>query len=530
MESVWQMEKLLLNLSVTSPIVLQVGVLAVIAYFLYIKFNGVNAQATNLPPSPPSWPIIGHLHLLGKLSHSSLYELSLKYGPLFFMRLGSMPSVVVSSAAMAKEFLHTNDLIFSDRPSLEPSKRVLWEDWSLPFRSYGPRWSLIRKMYMHEILTPNRIAQFKRVRSEEISSLLVEIDRQSQKEHPAVHLGKVLYDAVGNTMTHTLFGKGYFNSDSNEMDFKQMMSELSSLLIAPVFGDVIPSLKWIDSLHGNFKKMDNLHLRLDEFLHQLILGRLAKRQDTVSSAPNDFLDTLLDLNEGNGILLDLDKGSDASSITCIKACIMDMLVGGIETTAATVEWAMIELLQNPSIMRRLCEELDSKVGVERQVKESDLPALTYLQAVIKETFRLHPPLPMLIPHQSRHDCEVGGYHIPKKTRLIVNVWAIGRDPSVWKRAEEFWPERFMGSSIDVTGEHFGLLPFGSGRRGCPGINLGLLMVQLLLSNLLHTFEWSVFSGQGVMPLDMKEKVSMTIKGTPLLAIPIPRKPSPPPCD
>ena len=190
-----------------------------------------------------------------------------------------------------------------------------------------------------------------------------------------------------------------------------------------------------------------------------------------------------------------------------------MLAAGSDTTSVTIEWAMAELLKNPHTMRKLKTELDAVVGTERMVGEADIPDLKYLQAVVKEAFRLHPPAPLLVPHESIQDCEVAGYHIPAGTQLFVNVYALHRSPAAWERALDFDPERFIhgeGADVEARGKDFRLLPFGSGRRGCPAVSLGSVIVQLGLAALVHAFEWSLGEGEAPEDLDMTESMGLSV--------------------
>ena len=196
-----------------------------------------------------------------------------------------------------------------------------------------------------------------------------------------------------------------------------------------------------------------------------------------------------------------------------------MLVGSTDTSATVIEWALSELMKNPQVMKKLQKELEDVVGLERMVEESDLDGLEYLDMVLKETFRLH-PIPLLLPHEAMEDCTVNGFHIPQKSRVIVNIWAIGRDPSVWNDAEKFFPERFVGSNIDVRGRDFQLIPFGSGRRGCPGMQLGLTVVRLVVAQLVHCFDWELPNNMLPNELDMSEEFGLTTpRAKHLLAIP-----------
>ena len=204
--------------------------------------------------------------------------------------------------------------------------------------------------------------------------------------------------------------------------------------------------------------------------------------------------------------------------------IQDMFAGGSDTSTNTIEWALAELVRNPHIMKKLEDELDNAVGKERLVQESDLPQLPYLTATVKETLRLHPAAPLLAPHESSIPCNIAGYYIPAKTRAIVNVWTIGRDPAAWENPLEFRPQRFVESNIDARGQHFHFLPFGSGRRGCPGFSLGLQSVQFMLASLVQAFHWSFPDPN--KEIDMSEKFGLTVTmANPLLLMAKPKLPS-----
>ncbi|VAH99655.1 unnamed protein product [Triticum turgidum subsp. durum] len=200
----------------------------------------------------------------------------------------------------------------------------------------------------------------------------------------------------------------------------------------------------------------------------------------------------------------------------------DLFSAGTDTSSATVEWAMAELLLNPSSMSRARQELDQVIGSKEQVEESDIGQLKYLQAIVKETFRLHPPAPFLLPHVAETTTQVQGYTIPKGTRLLVNVWAIGHDGKVWPEPEKFMPERFLEKEVDFKGRDFELLPFGSGRRMCPGTPLAVRIVHLMLASLLHRFKWKLPVDVEKKGLDMTERLGVNLSmATPLEAIATP---------
>lgn len=192
-----------------------------------------------------------------------------------------------------------------------------------------------------------------------------------------------------------------------------------------------------------------------------------------------------------------------------------ILAGGTDTVTVSLIWALSLLLNKPQVLKTAREELDLHVGRERQVEERDMKNLAYLNAIVKETLRLYPAGPLTSPHESTEDCLVGGYHIPAGTRLLANLWKIHRDPSIWSDPDEFRPERFLTThkDVDVKGQHFELIPFGSGRRICPGISFGLQFMQFTLASLIQGFEFATMSDE---PVDMTESIGLTnLKATPL---------------
>lgn len=232
----------------------------------------------------------------------------------------------------------------------------------------------------------------------------------------------------------------------------------------------------------------------------------------------DFVDILLSLMHQT---MDQYEQKHVIDRTNIKAIILDMIGGAIDTSVATIEWVMSELLRHPRVMKTLQDELNNVVGINRKVEESDLAKLPYLNIVVKETLRLYPVGPLLVPRESQEDITINGYYIKKKSRILINAWAIGRDPEVWSdNAEMFYPERFVNNNIDIRGHDFQLIPFGSGRRGCPGIQLGLTTVGLVTANTVHCFNWELPLGISPDDLDMTEKLGLSIpRNKNLLAIP-----------
>lgn len=202
----------------------------------------------------------------------------------------------------------------------------------------------------------------------------------------------------------------------------------------------------------------------------------------------------------------------------------DLFIAGTDTSASTLEWAMTELLRNPEHIVKAQLELDRVYGKNGFVRESEFSKLPYIHAIVKETYRLHPATSFLIPRKTEKDVDLCGYFVPKDTQIWVNVWAIGRIPSIWPNPLSFSPERFLEREIDVKGRDFELIPFGAGRRICPGMPLAYRMVHLMLASLLYSFNWKFSDGISLEDKDMlEEKFGITLqKAQPLQAIPFPR--------
>ncbi|ONK79960.1 uncharacterized protein A4U43_C01F12280 [Asparagus officinalis] len=307
-------------------------------------------------------------------------------------------------------------------------------------------------------------------------------------------------------------GEGNRN-DSVGSEFRELVGEITELLGKPNLSDFFPAMERFD-LQGIQKRMKGLLERFDRMFARIIEEK--RTEGGEKEGAKDMLEFMLKLQEEEA------EGNVAFTMTHVKALLMDMVVGGTDTTSNTVEWALAEMMNKPETLRRAQEELEHVVGKNGIVEESHLPELHYLHLVIKEVLRLHPALPLMVPHCPSKPCTVGGYTIPEGSRVFINVWAIHRDPSIWENPSEFKPERFSDTSRkwDFSGNDFSYFPFGSGRRICAGIAMAERMSSYTLASLLHSFEWKLPEDAG---LDLTEKFGIVMKkAKPLIAIPTPR--------
>ncbi|KAH9327969.1 hypothetical protein KI387_000077 [Taxus chinensis] len=489
-------------------------------YLLTVNYYRRSRKKKLKPPQPPLWPIIGHLHLLIKKRpiHRILSSLSEKYGPIVHLQLGFRPALVIASSDLAKECFTTNDKAFASRPALCGGKHLGYDYKAFGLAPYGAYWRNLRKMCTIQIFSANRIESFKQLRVQEINSLICFLFESWQRE-PAtlVNMKSRLSDLTFNIMVRMvaqikISGPVYSKEGQEARRFKEMIKESTILVGAFEIGDCLPFLRWFD-LQGIISAMKKLRKERDVYMQKLLNDHWEEQ----GIHSKDLMDVLISATDNHEILS--DNRDDV-----VKGTALSMITAGTETSSVTIEWALAALLQNPHILSKAQQEIDTHIGRDRLIEETDLHRLKYLEAIVKETLRLYPAAPLLLPHEATQPCTVGGFHVPAGTRLLVNAWAIHRDPAVWDRPTEFEPERFLmgGKQIDVKGQEFELIPFGSGRRMCPGMPLALTVVKHTLGRLLQSFEWSVPAGTKI---DMSEGLGLTMpKAVPLEAIIKPRLP------
>ncbi|XP_042485844.1 cytochrome P450 CYP736A12-like [Macadamia integrifolia] len=470
-----------------------------------------------LPPGPRGLPVLGNLLMLGDLPHRTLHQMAQKYGPIMYIRLGLVPTMVVSSSQAAELFLKTHDIVFAGRPYSMGTQYISYGNKGLAFSQYGTYWRNMKKLLAKELLSAAKVDSFKKKRREEMG-LFVRSLREAAEAGAVVDMSAKVGSLIENMIFPMLIGNQVDN-----VHLKSVFEEFLKLLGAFNLADFIPYIGKLD-LQGLGRRMKEVSKVFDEVLEKIIDEHINNPKDSEDNQ-KDFIDVMLSLmvDSKHKNIVEQDQGYMIDR-TSIKAIILDMIVAATDTTSVTAEWTLSELLRHPKVMKRLQEELMNKVGIDRQVEEDDLVKLEYLDMVVKETMRLHPVAPFLLPHESLEDITINGYHIPKKSRVIINAWAIQRDPNVWStydNAEKFLPERFIGTDIDIKGRDFQLIPFGSGRRGCSGIYLGLTIVKLVLGQLVHGFGMELPNGLSPEDLDMTEKFSLVVpRANHLLIVPM----------
>ncbi|KAG5251216.1 hypothetical protein OIU77_025243 [Salix suchowensis] len=487
---------------------LQFLLLYLALYVLTIHFRN---KIQNLPPCPfPTLPIIGHLHLLKKPLHRSLSKISNRHGPVVLLQLGSRRVLIVSSPSAAKECFTRNDIVFANRPRLLSGKHMGRNYTSLLWAPYGDLWRDLRKIASLEIFSSKRLQLLSSIRTEEVKLLIHRLFKNNN-ENEIIDLKSSFFELMLNMIMRMIAGKRYYGKNEADWEegrrFREIVTEtFQSSSGASAVGDFLHVFAVIG---GAEKRLMELQKKRDGFLQDLVEEHRIRMRNNKSCFSNDgnyktMIEVLLTLQESE---------PEYYKDETIKDLMLVLLTAGTGTSAGTMEWALSVLLNNPQILKKAQNEIDEVVGHDRLIDESDVAKLPYLQCIIRESMRMYPIAPLLVPHESSEDCVVGGFQIPRGTMLLVNMWAIQNDPKIWDDATEFKPERF--GDFEGVRDGFKVMPFGSGRRICPGEGLAMRMVGLTLASLLQCFEWGRVSKEMV---DMTEETGFTMhKAQPLLA-------------
>ncbi|KAF5961920.1 hypothetical protein HYC85_003129 [Camellia sinensis] len=452
-------------------------------FFLLIAFKFLSKARTqkNLPPSPPALPVIGHFHLLKKPLHRTLHQLSQNLGSVFSLRFGSHLVVVVSSPSAVEECFTKNDVVLANRSRVAFGKYVGYNYTTVVAASFGDHWRNLRRIMAVEIFSTSRLNAFLSIRQDEIKLLLLRLSQNSSRDFKKVELKSKFYELTFNIVMRMIAGKRYYGDDLSNYEeakeFRELVIEAFKYGGASNPGDFLPVLRWID-YQGLEKNLGRIQKKMDAFLQDLINEH---RRD---KSKNTMIDHFLSLQESQ---------PDYYKDEIIRGLISVMILGGTNTSAVTMEWALSLLVNHPEVLKKARVEVDTHVGQERLIDEPDLSKLHYLQAIIYETYRLFPAAPLLLPHVSSDDCIIEGFNVPRDTILLVNAWAIHRDPKVWDDPTSFKPERFEGGEI----EGHKLLPFGLGRRACPAVGMAQRVLGLTLGSLIQCFEWEKVSGETI---------------------------------
>ncbi|KAM0066470.1 putative cytochrome P450 [Helianthus debilis subsp. tardiflorus] len=454
-------------------------VLVIFICVRWILFDSKNRK--NIPPSPRKLPIIGNFHQLGSNPNQNLHILSQKYGPVMLLHLRSIPTLVASSTEAVQEIMKTHDLSFCSRPSLTVPNILLYGSKSISFAPYGEYWRRLKSLVVLKLLS-----QMIHVLGKSCGS--------------TVDMGSMFASLTNNIISRVSLGRKL-----DGPKYKKLLCAFVDAFNIFNIGSYIPWLSWVDRVIGTVGRAEKIAKEFDEFLETIIEEHVNKKKgdDAKSDEGEDFVDILLDLQENNTSEITLHRDS-------LKALIMEAFAAGTETTQTALEWTMSELIRNPRVMKKLQQEITEIAQGRSMISEEDLEKMAYLKAVLKESLRLHAPFPLLLPRKLMQDVKLMGYDISAGTQVIINAWAIGRDPAFWEEPNEFRPERFLNNSITYQGLHPEWIPFGAGRRSCPGIQFSVPVMELALANIVYKFDMVLPNGIRNEDLDMTEAFGITI--------------------
>ncbi|CAN6197370.1 unnamed protein product [Urochloa humidicola] len=483
------------------------------------KRRRATPAALRLPPGPWELPVIGSLHhIAGRLPHRAMRDLARRHGPVMLLRVGEVPTLVVSSREAAREVMKTHDVAFASRPLSATLRAMTDGGRDIIFAPYGDRWRRLRKVAVVELLSTRRVLSFRGVREGEVAAML----RAAAAARGAFDMRAALARLVADTTMRAAVGDQCRHREV-------LLRELERCI--PLAGgfnpaDLWPSSRIVGRLSGAVGRATACRDAVRRVLESIVDEHLERMDDMAGGEVEDFLRVLLKIHKDGSLEIPL-------SMDDIKHVIFDIFAGS-ETSSVVLEWAMAELVRNPRSMERAAAEVRRAFAARGAVDEDALAGgeLRYLRHVVRETFRLHAPVPLLVPRVSREPCRVLGYDVPRGTTVLVNAWALGRDERYWPGdPEEFRPERFEDddamAAVDLKGADFELVPFGAGRRMCPGMPFGLALIEHALAGLLLHFDWEVPGLADAAQLDMTEEFGITARRKdglllrPILRVPVP---------
>ncbi|WCJ33952.1 cytochrome P450 family 705 subfamily A polypeptide 27 [Euphorbia peplus] len=469
------------------------------------------SSETRLPPSPPSLPFIGHLHLVGAAFPTSFQTLARRYGPLMTLHIGSSTFIVASTKSVAKQIFNTHDLNFASRFETGPADYNIYKGKGFITSPYSEYWRFMRKLCVTELFGGGQFNRFKNIRENEITNLIKSLMKLAEKGL-SCDLNVEFESFANNVICKMTMSKRFLNNDEEAKKMRKLVAQImdrgAKLGVSEVFG----ILKKVD-VFGHGKKLKDALLEYDEAIEKII---------------KDYEDDYYDNNGG-----DQDQDKDVMHIlleTCrdpnaqveltrphIKYFILELFMASIDTESAAIQWTMAELINHPTVLNKLRLEINSVVNSDRLVNESDSPNLPYLRAVVKESLRLHPPVP-LIHRECIKDCKINGYDVKSNSRLLVNAYAIMRDPDTWRDPDQYIPERFMEFDQNKGIHEFSYIPFGGGRRGCVGTTHAHALMYASVGALVQCFDWRVKDGDKI-DISVANGFSGTM-APPLLCYPI----------
>ncbi|XBJ25327.1 hypothetical protein VPH35_003010 [Triticum aestivum] len=459
--------------------------LPLLLFKLNTKHSGGNS-GVRLPPGPWRLPLIGSLHHLAgnQLMHCVMADLAHQLdAPLMYLKLGKVPVMVATSPEAAREIMRTHDVVFATR-LLSPTLKIMNSE-GLVFAPYGALWRQLRKICILELLSVRRVQSFRHIREDEVCRLVAAITAAPSMK--LMNVSERIAILINDSAVRAMIGERFMRHEK----FLQTLEDGVKIAGGFSLSDMFPSSWLARFISGTTRRAEEYHQKSFELMEYVIKQHEEQRATTTSASGvveegEDLVDALMRIRKEGVLDVPLTMGM-------IKAVIL------------------IKFMRSPNVMRKAQAEVRKNLQGKPKVTEDDLINLKYLRLVIKETMRLHPPAPLLLPREATEPCKILGYDVPEGTTMLVNAWAIGRDPRHWEDPEEFKPERFESGMVDFKGTNFEYIPFGAGRRMCPGMMFAQASIEIVLAALLYHFDWELPGGVRPDELDMTEEMGLTVR-------------------
>lgn len=486
--------------------------LCVLVATILVKLKLKRSSASAVPAGPWKLPVIGHMHLLlGALPHHAMQRLSQLHGPVMLLRLGHVPTLVISSPEAAREVMKAHDAAFADRPMYATADIFTYGGENIAFaRADSRHWKAVRKLCTVELLSPKRVRSFRPLREGEAARLVGSVTAAfGTGPAPAVvNVSERVRAMMNDVIMMASVGDRCAQRDAYIVEMDKMLDLVSGFNLIDLFpASRLARLLGGGALRAAWEVRERIQCIMDAMIrdHEKAMDQREEGDVVAGHEKEDILTTLLRFQRGGGTGITLTNEN-------VCGVMFDIFSAGSETTATTTIWAMSELIRNPWAMSAAQSEIRRVLHGKTTVAEADIDGrLHYLHMVIKETLRLHPPIPLLVPRLCTKPSKVMGYDVSPGTTVFVNVWAIGRDEGNWTDAKEFKPERFESEVVDYGGTNFRFLPGGAGRRMCPGIMFGVYNIEIALASLLYHFDWKLPGDRSPEELDMTETYGITAR-------------------
>lgn len=478
-----------------------------IPILIFLLTRKPKSKRLHLPPGPPGWPVVGNLFQVvrsGKPFFEYVRELRAIYGPILTLRMGTRTLIILSDAKLVHEALIERGAVFASRPRETPTRNVFsCNKFTVNAAIYGPVWRSLRRNMVQNMLSSSRLKEFRGVRERAMDKFIDKLGSEAKDNVGVVWVLKNARFAAFDILVTMCLG---FEMDEETVEKMDQVMKKVLITLDPRIDDFLPILSPFFS--KQWKKAMEVRKEQVDFIYRIIKQRKRELENPGSekkATSFSYVDTLFDLKiEG--------RDSVPTKEELVTLC-SEFINGGTDTTGTAVEWGIAQLIANPDIQENLYEEIQKVVGCSnRKIDEKDVEKMPYLEAVVKELLRKHPPTPLTLTHAVTETTTLAGYDIPTDANVEIFLMGISDDPNVWPDPERFDPSRFLGGD-DQGRNDIRMLPFGVGRRICPGLNMATVHIHLMLARMVQEFEWCAYPPGSEMDFSGKTEFTVVMKNT-----------------